>query len=197
MGPPTDNRVDPRDLKIGQLLRARRKTRRMTLDDVAARSGVSTGQLSMIERGLASPAIKDLREICRALDMPVSWLFDADDGDGDPEAGIVVRRNRRKHFELGAKKIYKELLTPDLTGEIQFLSIVMEAGGSSGPDPYSHDGEEAGLVLAGALELVVGDETYVLEAGDSFRFVSTTPHRFANAGDAPCHVLWITTPPFY
>lgn len=197
MGPATDNRIDPRDLKIGQLLRTRRKARRMTLDDVAAASGVSIGQLSMIERGLASPSVKDLREICHALGMPVSWLFDPDDSEAGPEAGIVVRRNRRKHFELGAKKMHKELLTPDLTGALQVLSIVMEAGGSSGPECYSHDGEEAGLVLAGAMELVVGAETFVLEAGDSFRFVSTTPHRFANARGEPCHVLWITTPPFY
>jgi uncharacterized cupin superfamily protein len=52
-------------------------------------------------------------------------------------------------------------------------------------------------VVSGKLQLVVEDETYVLDAGDSFRFDSMRMHRFGNAGDDVCEVLWVSTPPFY
>jgi quercetin dioxygenase-like cupin family protein len=32
----------------------------------------------------------------------------------------------------------------------------------------THDGEETGILLEGRLELVVGNEIFVLEAGDSY-----------------------------
>lgn len=193
----TENTTDSEDLLVGQRLRQRRKMRQMTLEDVARQSGISTAQLSLIERGRASPSVKGLREICRTLQINVAWLFAEQDDTDIREAGLIVRRHARKQFSLAKKKMHKEMLTPDLTGKLQFLSIVMEPGSSSGPEPYNHEGEETGLVLAGRMELVVDDEAFVLEAGDSFRFDSMRMHRFSNAGDTPCEVLWVTTPPFY
>lgn len=54
--------------------------------------------------------------------------------------------------------------------------VTLEPGGSTGDEFYSHDGEEAGLVLDGALQLVVEDRTWTLQAGDSFRFASRLPY---------------------
>ena len=45
---------------------------------------------------------------------------------------------------------------------------------------YTHDGEEAGLVLEGEMTLTVDTETWTLKQGDSFRFASRRPHRFSN-----------------
>jgi quercetin dioxygenase-like cupin family protein len=75
--------------------------------------------------------------------------------------------------------------------------VVMKAGGGSGDEPYSHQGEEAGLVLDGAMELWVGERRFQLVAGDSFQFKSTTPHRFRNAANRETRVLWVVSPPFY
>ncbi|WP_226575522.1 helix-turn-helix domain-containing protein [Acuticoccus sediminis] len=191
-----ENGADPYDRRVGQRIRERRKARRMTLEDVASACGISTAQLSMIERGLASPSVKGLREICRTLDINLLWLFE-EEADRGPEAGLIVRRHRRKHFDLAQKKMHKELLTPDFSGRLQFLWIEMQPGSSSGPDPYAHDGEETGLVLEGRMSLVVDGAEFILDEGDSFRFESHRPHRFSNAGDTLCKVIWVCTPPFY
>lgn len=189
--------VDPNDLRVGQRIRSRRKARQLTLEFVASASGMSTAQLSMVERGLASPSVKGLREICRTLQISVAWLFEEEGEDAGPEAGLIVRRGRRKRFDLSHKKMHKELLTPDLDGKLQFLWIEMQPGSSSGDDTYSHEGEETGLVLEGKMLLEVDGTEFVLEPGDSFRFESQRQHRFANAADSPCTVLWVCTPPFY
>jgi uncharacterized cupin superfamily protein len=54
-----------------------------------------------------------------------------------------------------------------------------------------HEGEEAGIVLEGGLELVVDGRRHVLGEGDTFRFASGRPHRFANAGSRLAKILWV------
>ncbi len=43
----------------------------------------------------------------------------------------------------------------------------------------NHEGEEAGVLVDGRLELTVGSETYVLERGDSYYFEATSRTVFA------------------
>jgi len=73
----------------------------------------------------------------------------------------------------------------------------MQAQGSSGEEPYTHKGEDAGLVVNGAMRLFVGDDVHILKPGDSFRFKSSLPHRFQNAAEGVTEVVWAVTPPFY
>jgi uncharacterized cupin superfamily protein len=77
------------------------------------------------------------------------------------------------------------------------MRITISPGGSSGDVPYRHAGEDAGTVLEGLLMLEVDGVSGQLEAGDSFRFLSTLPHRFANPAAVRCVTLWAVTPPLY
>ena len=52
-----------------------------------------------------------------------------------------------------------------------------------------HSGQEFGCVLSGTLHVVVGFEEYVLEAGDSITFPSTTPHLLKNESDEPARAI--------
>jgi mannose-6-phosphate isomerase-like protein (cupin superfamily) len=49
-------------------------------------------------------------------------------------------------------------------------------------------------MIEGRLELVVGAETFILEAGDSYYFESTKPHRFRNPFDEPARLISAATP---
>ena len=69
--------------------------------------------------------------------------------------------------------------------------LVMEPGGGSGAEPWTRSGEKAGLVLEGRFELSIGDDTQVLEQGDSFQFDSRQPHTFCNVSDKVARVVWI------
>jgi quercetin dioxygenase-like cupin family protein len=70
-----------------------------------------------------------------------------------------------------------------------------EPGASTGDDSYDHDGEEAGLILSGQLELSIDNKKYLLEAGDSFSFKSQLKHRYVNPSiDEDTVVVWANTP---
>ena len=190
--------VDPhRDAPrhIGQDIRGLRKARDLTLAALAEATGLSVGYLSLIERDLATPSIKALHAISRALGVTVSWFFEAGEVP-DEERGLVVRRHRRRRLDYSAG-VVDELLSPTLTGALELLASRFPPGASSGDEPYTHAGEEAGIVLRGRLELWVDGKVLRLEAGDSFGFASTLPHRYHNPGTEEAEVIWAITPPSY
>jgi transcriptional regulator with XRE-family HTH domain len=185
------------DLWLGQQLRVLRKGRNLSLVELADRTGLSIGNISQIERGVSSPSVRSLKKLGEALNISVGDLFQETDLPPAAEIAYIVRKKTRPLLKLGATGVQKELLTPTTPGALQMLMVTITPGGSSGPDHYTHRGEESGLVLAGALELWIEDECFILKEGDTFRFKSTQPHRFANAGAKVAQVLWVTTPPGY
>ncbi|WP_122625801.1 cupin domain-containing protein, partial [Pseudomonas viridiflava] len=50
------------------------------------------------------------------------------------------------------------------------LNEIYPPGADTGEEMLTHEGEETGILVEGRLELVVGLETFVLEAGDSYYF---------------------------
>ena len=61
--------------KLGRDLRALRRTRGLTLSELALKVGRSVGYLSQVERGLSELGIDDLRTLATALDAPLSWFL--------------------------------------------------------------------------------------------------------------------------
>lgn len=180
---------------IGGQLRRRRQVRGLSLKDISGRADVSTGLLSQIERGITMPSVRSLGAICRALEMPVGWLFD--DGGGNPGA-IVVRRHQRRVLDLGAKGMRKELMTPDEMTGIQMMRLVIRPGGSTGDTPYRHEsGAKCGTVLSGTLGLEIDGDTYKIAEGDAFAFPGTALIRFWCIGEVEAAALWIVTPAVY
>jgi transcriptional regulator with XRE-family HTH domain len=172
-----------------------RKARGFTLAALAESSGLSIGYLSLLERDRATPSIKALHAISHALGVTISWFFEANDAP-DAERDLVVRRGRRRRLEY-SPGIVDELLSPNLAGALELLSCRFPPGASSGQEPYAHQGEEAGVVIRGRLELWVDGRTVMLEAGDSFGFQSPLPHRYRNPGPDETEVIWAITPPSY
>lgn len=181
---------------LGQRMRSMRQRRHWTLQELSARSGLSVGMLSQIERSLSSPSIRSLQKLAEIFAVPVGWFFSE---AAAPQQGPawIQRRAQRRVLDLSAKGITKELLVPDGDGVLELMLITVEPGGSSGDAPYAHAGEDAGTVLEGVLELEVDGVAGRLQAGDSFRFAATLPHRFGNPGPLRCVVVWAVTPPLY
>lgn len=189
--------ADAQKTGIGIQLRQRRRVKGLTLIELSKQAGLSVGLLSQIERGISSPSLKSMTQICTALGIPLSWLFDSGPTANPTEKGLVVRRGARRRLDLGTYGVTKELLSPDLGGEMQIYLVSIRPGGQSGPETYTHRGEEGGLVLTGTLELTVDGRIVLLYKGDSFRFSSSLAHRFSNPGATQANVVWANSLAFY
>lgn len=181
--------------RIGGEIRALRKARGYTLAVLAQKCDLSVGYLSLLERDMSTPSINTLHAISRALGVTISWFFDAGAAPAE-ERDFVVRRNRRRRLDYSAG-IVDELLSPSLAGQLELLASRFPPGSSSGEAPYTHAGEEAGVVIRGSLELWIDGRIFTLEAGDSFGFPSHLPHRYRNPGTDEAEVIWAITPPSY
>ena len=181
---------------IGREIRSLRKVRGLGLEELGRLTDKSVGHLSQIERGLSHPSITALQVISTALGVQIGWFFPQGEAGDPSDRGVVVRSTtrRRLSFESG---VTDYLLSPNLSGAIELLLSEFKPGASNGDAPYTHNGEEAGLVLVGTLELWVGEDHFLLSAGDSFSFRSTEPHRYRNPGKELTRVVWAVTPPSY
>jgi transcriptional regulator with XRE-family HTH domain len=181
------------DIAVGQQLRDLRHKANLSLEIVAARTALSVGFLSQIERGLSSPSLRVLATLADVLGVGIAALFGPENGGSDAPRDVVTRATERVELKLWRTGIAKQLLHPGGTeSRLNLFLVHMEPGGSTGDALYSHEGEEAGLVLEGTMTLTVDDESWILKAGDSFRFASRRPHRFGNpAKRAKAVVLWV------
>lgn len=183
--------AEPVDRAVGRRLRDLRRERGLSLEQVAARTGLSIGFVSQVERGLSSPSLRVLALLADTLQTGIGGLFESIAApEPDP---IVVLEIDRPELQLWRAGITKQLLTPagDASG-LSLFQVILMPGASTGEEPFGHDGEEAGLVLEGRLTLVVEARTLDLAAGDSFRFASRRPHRFGNpATRTRTVVLWV------
>jgi quercetin dioxygenase-like cupin family protein len=89
----------------------------------------------------------------------------------------------------------KELMSPNTLELLEIFHVTLQPGGESGPEPYSHAGEKAGIIISGSLELWLAGKPYQLRQGDTCQFQGTIPHRYCNIGDEPTNVIWVLTPP--
>lgn len=185
---------------MGQQIRGLRSAHGLTLDKLSRRTGISVGFLSKIERGLARPSITVLQEIATALDVAVGWFFTVDGPVSAEERSFVVRADRRRRLTYsGAVNtdylgMEDHLLSASLDRDLAMGITTYQPGGSTGDDLYTHDGEEAGMILEGEIDLYLDDEIFRLRPGDSFSFESTRPHRFVNPGSVVAKLVWANTP---
>lgn len=180
------------DSKLGLRLRELRKQKGLSLRVVAANAQISESFLSQVELARASPSVASLRRICQALGESMGSLFmDSDESTADDD--LVRVRDRRRIVRPDGSIDY--LLTPKKSEKLQIHQTLVRAGRTSGPELYSHAGdEECVIVLEGSLTLRVADRTHVLETGDSLLLDPKIGHGFSNPSTQDATVLWIITP---
>jgi transcriptional regulator with XRE-family HTH domain len=174
---------------LGDKIRKIRISKGMNLATFAAEIGKTTSYLSQVERGLASPSIMALREISKTLNVPI-FYFLVDDGK---QRG-VVRKNERKVLQFPKSHLTFELLSPDLSKQIEMIRIQLEPGASTCTAPLPHQGEECTFVLEGKMEIQIGDEFFILEKGDTIYYIASIPHKITSIGEEDLVVISAITP---
>ena len=178
---------------LGQRLRTLRRRVGLSQRELARRARVSNGAISTIEADKVSPSVSALRQIVSALGLSLGEFFAHEEAGGEP----VVFRARELTEIAGGAVSYRQV-GADLRGRaLQMIHERYRPGARSGPHLLTHQGEEAGLVIAGRLALEVDGRSYELGPGDAYRFDSRRPHAFANAGDGDLVIVSACTPPTF
>jgi len=177
---------------LGRELRDARLRQHLSLEALAATSGVSTGSISQLERGRGNPSVLTLRRLAEALGLPL-LLFT----QGPASTGMVVRANGRKRLALPESELVYELLSPNLRGRLEVLRTTVPPGFSNEEKPFVHTGEECVHLLSGSLQVTVGAQRFVLDEGDAITYDPSIPHWWVNAGEEPAVMIGVVTPPSF
>ncbi|WP_454692725.1 helix-turn-helix domain-containing protein [Achromobacter aloeverae] len=183
--------VPPPLPNVGRRLRHARLVAGYTLLTLARKADCSESLVSKIERGQASPSLAMLHRLAVALDTNIAALT----SDEAPNTGPVLPAGERPVISSGGISL-ERLVLPKPGGLLQ-ANIHIVAPGAESDGQIVHTGEEMGYVLAGTVELLLGDQAYVLHAGDAFTFPSDTPHGYRNTGEVEAQVLWVNSPATY
>jgi transcriptional regulator with XRE-family HTH domain len=180
---------DTERIRFGARLRHAREAGRLSLGEVAARSGVTKSFLSRVERDITSPSVASLVGICHALGLSPAELFQT------PVTTLVRRSDRPRVADLPkAEEVVDTLITPPGERHVTVLETAASAGASGGSVLYTLPSEcEVCFVLSGSIEVQVEDGTFELAQGDALTFGAAVPHSWRVLGDG-ARILWILAP---
>jgi transcriptional regulator with XRE-family HTH domain len=193
----TNGAESPKEL--GRRLRAIRLRKGIGVRELARRLDLAPSSISQIETGKIGPSVKTLYALASEFGVTVDEVLFDQHPEGQapssavPEPGLAVQRAAdRPEITLESGVTWQRLMFWG-DEDVEFMEAIYEPGGASSPDDafVRHSGHEFGHVLSGTLRVVVGFDEFVLEAGDSITFPSSTPHRLSNEGTETVRAIWV------
>lgn len=164
-------------LELSQTIRKVRLTQKMTVEQLAGRSGFSKGFISQVENFRITPSLKALVKIADALGINVSELFESDcRGEqysfGNLDDGVELQRDNGGEYGIR----YLALAHRQLGRKMD--PFVIEYLPAPRRGLMSHESEEFFVVLEGEIEYCVYDtgKPRRLKAGDTVYIKANVPH---------------------
>lgn len=178
---------------VGKKLKAIRLKQNMTIQELAARSRVSSNMISRVERGLTIPSVQILMKLAEVFDKSIDFFVEEVSTTHEVVFSSPGQRDTTVYDDTS--NMHTESFTSGLR-DPQFMSFLctVPKGGSSGRQQMYHPGDELIVLLEGQLQVTIAGEAYLLEAGDSLSFKSHLPHRWDNVGDGDARVIWTLSP---
>ena len=180
-------------MELGARVRALRKERHLSLEQLAAKSKVALATLSRIENGKGSGTFRTHQRIAEAFDIPITELYRGlQESEQEP---VLVETPEEVETFTYDEKVSATLLTPQVSGK-QMLPqlIVIQPGGSSSAEQYRRGTERWLFGLEGKIEIQVGAKSYPLTKEATLYFKASLPHRLVNPTDSLAKLISVTSP---
>jgi transcriptional regulator with XRE-family HTH domain len=163
--------------RVAEVLKALRRDRHLSLDDLASRSGVSRAALSQIEGARTNPTLAVLWKIAVGLDVPFHDLI----GSNEQQDVRVLRAGDAPPLKSGDGRMESRLLSPGgASADVEVYDLRFQPKAVHRSDPHSKGTTETLVVLTGSLRLIVEGSEHELNIGDSVFFRADVPHTYEN-----------------
>jgi transcriptional regulator with XRE-family HTH domain len=157
------------NVRIAERVRELRAAQDLSLDALAARSGVSRSMISLIERGESSPTAVVLEKLAAGLGVPLASLFDAPGAAGQTPAGPLARREEQPEWQDPASGyLRRNVSPPGVPQPMQIVEIHFPPGQRVVFEAPVREMQvyQQIWVLEGTIEVTVGEERHRLREGD-------------------------------
>ena len=169
---------------IGKKIKYYRKQASLTLQEISARTGLSIGYLSNLERDLTSPSFDNLCSICNALSVNVVDLIK----NSLSYKPLLKKADRTPVYARDYRTRYEFTTAQDLN--LLGMCLILEEDYYGIEVSWGHDTDEYGLIMEGSLIFEVNGEKYLVEEGDTIYIKAGMPHKWRKAGEGRCVSYW-------
>ena len=165
--------------RIAERVRGLRAGARLSLDELAARSGVSRSMISLIERGESSPTAVVLERLATALGVTLASLFEAPQVASEPVsrlAGQVSWKDPHSGY------VRRNVSPAGVGSPIQIVEVSFPAKARVSLESGAREQQvhQQIWVLDGTIEVTVGEDTYRLATGDCLAHRLDQPMTYFN-----------------
>jgi transcriptional regulator with XRE-family HTH domain len=164
------------NLIIGNKLKDIRNKRNLSLEEVAKLTGVSKAMLGQIERGQSNPTVSTLWKIATGLKVPFSFFIDKDQDD----LKVVCQKDINPIIEDNNRMKLYPIFPFDANRGVEIFTIELESGCNHISTPHSDGVEEYIIVTEGEIEVNISERKFILQKGNSIRFMANKPHIYKN-----------------
>lgn len=176
-------------VQITTKLKDVRKEKNITLQELAEAAGVTKGMLSQVENNRTIPSLTVFLNIIKSLKIDINDFFQ----DFNTGQGSKVIFKKKEHYQPFEKENtvgfhYQRILSSTVDEyHIDFVLLTLMPNAQRAF--VQTDAFEFKYMLKGKVEYTIGEEVFVMEAGDSIYFDATEPHNPKNIGEGEAQLL--------
>lgn len=175
---------------VGMNVHKERRKQQLSLETLAAASGVSKAMLSQIESGKVNPTVATLWKIAHALGVEFETLLQGEGG-------------RAKRFDLNPAEritsfttdrsgtVFRVLSPIRMAEDLEMYLVTLQPGAEHHSQPHQDGTEEFLTMLSGEVEVTAGKNHAVLHSGDFLTYQSDVEHALINSSDHPAELYMI------
>jgi len=192
----------PSDLnqRIAERVRELRAAKGLSLEALAAKSGVSRSMISLIERGESSPTAVVLERLATGLGVMLASLFDAPAAraPASPPSPVARRADQLQWQDPASGYWRRNISPPGVPQPMQIVEVHFPPGGRVAFETGARDARvhQQVWVLEGAIDITVGEARHALREGDCLAMQLDQPTMFHNPTRKPArYAVVIATEP--
>jgi len=178
----------PSDLnqRIAERVRELRAAKSLSLDALAAKSGVSRSMISLIERGESSPTAVVLERLATGLGVMLASLFDAPAAQA-PASPVARHADQLQWQDPASGYLRRNISPPGVPQPMQIVEVHFPPGGRVAFETGARDARvhQQVWVLEGAIDITLGDTRHALREGDCLAMQLDRPTMFHNPTRKP------------
>jgi transcriptional regulator with XRE-family HTH domain len=179
---------------IGQRIRSIRQDKRMTLDEMALKTGFAKSYLSQIETLKREPPISTLAKIAYVLGVDIFFLLTGEAQQEEEQRISIVKPAERRTVSRPFERfgyVYESI--NHKKADRLMDAYIVTTGFEFPPEPMAHEGQELAYVLEGQQEFFYDGEVYLIGKGDCYYYDSNRPHYSRSVGKKPGKLLVVFT----